>query len=491
MGPSRNARGRRRAVGGACATVALILGPSAPVLASWPQFQGGPRHEGIGDGPAAPLAIGWRNDDVELRPSDASGGLSAPVVADDGTVVAVGPAEVVAFSSTDGSQRFSVERDLGPPVQPAIAGGPDGPIVVYTEGFGDRPPTGTATAASPSPSGDGDAAFDSHVNAIDLDGRTVWDEPAQLDAIVVAPVTVDDRTAYVADVDGTITALDLGTGEARWTAGVGSTVAGPATIVEDTVFVSAFGAQAGPGAVVALDAATGEERWRTSRDDVTGNLASTPIVTDEALVVLETSSVVALDPDRGSLRWRTEIVNPTRNPPFLPQGTATPVPVVVGDAVVALDASGRVYALDLGSGRIRWDHALNDASVLSVPVVAEDQVLVPSDSGTVHALDLAEGTLVWRLDVGAPLVRGLADAGDVLVAVTGFDDAGVVGLSSATGTLLAEPSPTTLDAGRLLAGFALGGVLLGAVAVLVARPLQRRLGPAGPFPVDDAAAEDG
>jgi hypothetical protein len=47
--------------------------------------------------------------------------------------------------------------------------------------------------------------------------------------------------------------------------------------------------------------------------------------------------------------------------------------------------------------------------------------------------------------------------------------------------LVDEPSPTSLDIGKLLTGFLLGGVLTGLVALLLARPLQRRLGPA-PLP---------
>jgi hypothetical protein len=90
---------------------------------------------------------------------------------------------------------------------------------------------------------------------------------------------------------------------------------------------------------------------------------------------------------------------------------------------------------------------------------------------------------VWRVDAGASLVRGLADAGDVLVAVTGFDDAGLVAFGPGEGALLDAPSPTEVDPGAFVIGFAAGGLLLAAVLVLLARPLQRRFGPA--LPPDD------
>jgi outer membrane protein assembly factor BamB len=485
LGRSDPSRGRRRALGVATASLLLTLVLPSAALASWPQFQGGAGHEGTSDGPTAPLEVAWRNDDIELRaPEGGQGGLSSPVVADDGTVVAVGPTVVFGFSSTDGAQRFAVERDFGPSVQPAIAEGPDGTVVVYTEGYGDDPP-GSPTP-TPSPSDDeGDEPFDAHVNAVDLEGNPVWEEPAQLDAIAAVPVAVEGDTAYVADVDGGVTALDVATGDERWSVDVGSTVAGAVTVADGRAYVAAYGPATEPGTVLALDPATGEELWRTDDETITSKVFSAVIADDDALVVFEPSSVVSLDLD-GQLRWRTEIVNPLRNPPFFVSGTATPAPVVAGDAIVAADVSGRVYALDAETGALRWDQALNDASLLALPVATDRHVLVPADSGTLAAVDLETGRVAWRVDAGATLLRGLADAGDVLVGVTGFDDGGLVAFGSGQGELLDEPSPTTFDAGRFLAGFAVGGLLLALGVVVVTRPLQRRLGPAlAPIPADE------
>jgi outer membrane protein assembly factor BamB len=493
LGRSAPFRGRRRALGVATASLLLTLVYPSVAAASWPQFQGGVRHEGGSDGPTAPLEVAWRSDDVELdAPEGVQGGLSSPVVAEDGTIVAVGPTSVLGFSSADGAERFSVDRDFGPSSQPAIAEGPDGPIVVYTEGFGDEPPgspTPTVTT-SPTPAPDeDDAAFDSHVNAVDLDGNPAWEEPAQLEAVAIVPVAVDADTAYVADIDGGVTALDVATGEERWTVDVGSPVAGAVTVADGRAYVAAYGPETEPGTVVALDPATGEELWSTDEETISSKLVSAVIATDDALVVLEAASVVSLDPADGRLRWRTEIVNPLRNPPFFFSETATPAPVVAGDLIVAMDVSGRVYGLDAETGALRWDQALNDASLQALPVATGEHVLVPTDSGTLTAVDLATGHVAWRVDAGASLLRGLADAGEVLVGVTGFDEAGVVAFARGQGTLLDEASPTTFDAGRFVVGLVLGGLLLAIGALLVARPLQRRLGPALAPLVDDEGGE--
>jgi outer membrane protein assembly factor BamB len=497
LGPSDPSRGRRRAVV-ALATTAAIVAVAPAALAAWPQFQGGGSHEGVSDGPSAPLTVAWANLDIELGGPDARGGLSAPVVADDGTIVTVAPTAVLGFAPSDGSPVFEAERDFGPSSQPAVADGPDGPVIVFAEGYGDQPPaaTGTATpSASPSPAeaGDGDA-FDSHVNAVDLQGEPAWDVPAQLDALVLMPVAVDERTAYVGDVDGVVTALSLDAGEERWTADVGTQVSGAVGVDGDRLYVVSLGSQTDPGAVVALDAGTGEEIWRTTEDATEGNPVSATVVTDAGILLLEAGSVVSLDPEDGGLNWRTEIVNPLRSPPFFFQGTATPAPVSADGSVYVVDVTGRVYSLDAETGAIRWDHALNDPSPVSPPVLTEDHVLIATDSGTLDAIDRDTGHLAWRVDASdRGFLRGLADAGDVLVAVAGSDDASLIAFGSdpTAATLLDEPSPTTFDPGRLLLGFALGGVAFGAIAVAILRPIQRRLGPAIAPPGDDLSEAEG
>jgi outer membrane protein assembly factor BamB len=471
-------------------TALVVVAIGSAARAAWPQHQGDATHAGVVDGPSAPLSIAWDRSGIELEGPNTNGGLSAPVIADDGTIVVVAPTAVLGLSPSDGSQTFSAERDFGPSSQPAVGQGADGPIVVYTEGFGGSPPTGTA---SPSPTGgdedeDG-GGFDSHVSAIELGtGRPAWDAPVQLEEVVQTPVTVDDDTAYVGDVGGGVTAVDLASGDVRWTADVGSPVSGAVTLEGDRVLVSTLGEQRTPGVIVALDASTGDEVWTSGDDAVLGNLVSSPVVADGRIFALEPGAIVALD-DEGAGRWRSEVVNP-RTTPFIPRGTAAPAPVSAGGQVIAVDATGRVYAFDAETGAELWDHALNDASSLSPPVLTEEHVLVPSDAGILYAVDRSTGHLASRVDTGFPLLRGLADAGETLIGVARLGDAAVLAFAADPGAALTdEPSPTTVDVGRMLAGFALGGLGVGIVALLLARPLQRRFGPALPRAAGDGEAE--
>jgi len=485
--PFRPSRVSRRSLTVAPLTAAIVVGLPLAALADWGQFQGSSTHDGLSDGPSAPLGVAWANDDIELDGPVITGGLSSPVVAEDGTIVVVAPTAVLGLDGGDGSERWSAERDFGPSSQPAIGSGPDGPIVVYTEGFGDNPPAATGSATpSPSPAAPDGDGFDSHVNAVDLrTGEPVWASPVQLDDVVQTPVAVEEGAAYIGNVGGGVTAVDLGSGEVRWTTELGTSISGAVTLDGDRAFVATLGTRRAPGRVVAMNASTGEEIWRTGDDAMLGNLVSAPVVADGRLLVLEPGHVVALDPDDGSVSWRTEIVNP-RTTPFTLQGVDASAPVSADGQVIAVDVSGRVYALDAETGVERWDHALNDPSGSSPPIVTDTQVVVPTDSGSLYAIDRLSGHLVFRSRVRGLFLRGLADAGDGLVGVTGADDAGVVAFEADPGgALIDEPSPTTVDLGLLVAGFAAGALPVGILAFFLTRPLQRRRGPpAAPEPLE-------
>jgi outer membrane protein assembly factor BamB len=207
-------------------------------------------------------------------------------------------------------------------------------------------------------------------------------------------------------------------------------------------------------------------------------------VADGRILALEPGFVVTLDSRDGRLLWRTEIVNP-QTTPFAPQGIATLAPVSSDGQAFVVDVTGRVFALDAETGAELWDHAINDPSQLSPPLLSAEHVLVPTDSGMLYAIDRRTGHLVFQADAGGAFLRGLADAGTLLIGVTGADDARVVAFGhDPDGSLVDEPSPTTVDVGRMLVGFALGALPAGVVAMALARPLQRRLGTA-PRPQGD------
>jgi outer membrane protein assembly factor BamB len=76
---------------------------------------------------------------------------------------------------------------------------------------------------------------------------------------------------------------------------------------------------------------------------------------------------------------------------------------------------GEVVALDLASGRVRWDRRL-PASAWGAATIANDLVFTPTIDGTVWALRTADGSVAWKASLPAGTNAPLAIAGDTLLA---------------------------------------------------------------------------
>jgi hypothetical protein len=135
---------RRRLLTSALVLLAIVVGggwvllavASAQAIGGWNQSQGDAPHAGyLADAAQPPYEESWHLD-VPLEGPAADFGLSQPVV-DGSSVIAVGPTGIVAADLASGRQLWSVDRDYGPPVSPAIANTAKSRILVYTEGFGD------------------------------------------------------------------------------------------------------------------------------------------------------------------------------------------------------------------------------------------------------------------------------------------------------------------------------------------------------------------
>ena len=79
----------------------------------------------------------------------------------------------------------------------------------------------------------------------------------------------------------------------------------------------------------------------------------------------------------------------------------------------------RAVALDLASGRVKWDRRLPESAWGGV-VVVNDLVFTPTFEGTLWALRTADGSVAWRTRLPAGVNAPLAVAGDTLVAAAGF-----------------------------------------------------------------------
>lgn len=143
------------------------------------------------------------------------------------------------------------------------------------------------------------------------------------------------------------------------------------------------------GTLHAVDLETGEERWSYRTE---GKVRSTPVV-DVGLVYFGSwdGHVYALDVVSGTLVWR-----------FDTGGIVQGAPAVGAGMVFAGSRSAAVFALDALTGELVWKHVHEDGSwVESSPVYADEVVYIGSSDGrALFALDANSGEARWRFETG-------------------------------------------------------------------------------------------
>jgi outer membrane protein assembly factor BamB len=288
------------------------------------------------------------------------------------------PAQFVALTAADG--RLSWRK---PVASTSIARGP----IVYTVDYAGRFGAGQPVAA-----------LDRSRQLVGLDGKdggTDWRTRTgdllpvggSSELVLLGPYGLGSNPQG----PGRIVAVSRSSGVRRWSIRLdsGEVLMAPAAVDRGSVvlltarLVSADRAEAGiPGGFVAgfvlrvLDPATGRERWRQEgrNPSVSSPLASA------SPVVYATDGLVGFDPASGRQLWRL--------PEARPLGGAT-----AGGDVIAMTAGGKISAVRIRDGAIRWSIALDEVPQV---VAGDDSTVVLASYGRVTALDAATGAVRWR-----------------------------------------------------------------------------------------------
>jgi outer membrane protein assembly factor BamB len=254
-----------------------------------------------------------------------------------------------------------------------------------------------------------------------IPARVLWQvSVGKADLAAFTPV-VAGGSVFAAAADGTVVRLDAASGRQIWRVRVPATLSGGVGADEKLVAVGSA-----EGEVIALDA-DGGVVWRAR---VSSEVLSAPVVAGDLVVVRSADSrIFALDARDGRRRWLFQ-----RAAPAL--AVRSPAGAVVGGGYVFAGFSGgKLVAVALANGGLRWEGAVSQpkgttelervSDVVGVPWVGEREACAVAFQGRVACFDLGNGNQLWARDISSSAGLGV-DARAVYVAedrgaVTSFE----------------------------------------------------------------------
>lgn len=236
------------------------------------------------------------------------------------------------------------------------------------------------------------------------------------DGWVISSPTLTDGVLYVGSDDGKLYAIDADKGQEKWHfATTGGFAGGPirstAAIVNGTVYFSSY-----DGFFYALEAATGKLKWKFEhgeRQFEAKHLHYRPPVNqtsadfwdffessaavDKGVVYFGSGdgNMYALDAGTGQLKWK-----------FATKDVVHSSPAIYDGVVYFGSWDGRLYAVDAATGQEKWNYMTgldndghNQVGIQSSPSVVDGVVYFASrHGGNVYALDAKTGKEIWHFD---------------------------------------------------------------------------------------------
>ena len=170
----------------------------------------------------------------------------------------------------------------------------------------------------------------------------------------------------------------------QWTYEADEAIDSSAAIADGTVYVGTYA-----GSLIALDLTTGEERWTYTAGDL-GIGESSPAVAGDLVFIGDLGGVFhAVDTKTGTARWTFETL-----------GEIKSSPVVMGDRVLIGSYDGYLYGLAIADGALLWKfETLN--YVHATPAVWDGIAYFGGCDELFHGVQISDGTEVVSLTAGA------------------------------------------------------------------------------------------
>ena len=289
------------------------------------------------------IGLNPQTGSVQWRTATSEGALSSPTIDNDLVVFGSRTGVVHAVSLADGSPRWT--GDVGSPVLGAPAGVDTGVLVIGEDG--------------------GFSVFNPETGDSRLQTR--------VDGQIRRSAAIKGTVAFVPTEPGRLAAVDVLTGQVRWSTDLAPTGGVGTPAVSDRLVYAASGLDAaneGDRAVVALSVDTGEVEWRYASPS--GARVYTPAVSDDRVFVVgEDSQVTALDASNGQKQWSV-----------VADGPVEALPILAGGVLVVATNGGSLAAYDTVEGRRLWSAPIE--GVPYSPTALGELIVVATDLGVVY-----------------------------------------------------------------------------------------------------------
>jgi outer membrane protein assembly factor BamB len=212
-------------------------------------------------------------------------------------------------------------------------------------------------------------------------------------------VEVEGNTLYGGGVDRKVYAVDLVSGDVRWSTRLSGMVVGGVLLSGDTVFAASSRPE---GRIHALHRANGKRIWRVSANPIAAPLA---MIGGMLVAQTQRGEVLALDPASGKVRWRRRV------------GIGRTPATEAGAGSLLISTTDSLFRLSLADGRI--SHRVASPGTVVAPWLPHGGALIAGTADSqVVSIGPADLQRNWAVGVDAPVLGAPAAIGDTLFVAT-------------------------------------------------------------------------
>jgi outer membrane protein assembly factor BamB len=213
------------------------------------------------------------------------------------------------------------------------------------------------------------------------------------------PVKIEDNTLYGGSIDRKVYAVNLSSGEVRWSSRLPGMIVGGVLISGDTVFAASSRPQ---GRVSALRRSTGKQIWRVSTPPIGAPLA---LINGMLIALSQQGEALGVDPVGGKIKWRRRL------------GVARTAAVPAGNGGALVATTDSLFRLETSDGRVTH-RARTPGTIVSSVLQQGDALIAGTTDSLVVSISPHDLQRHWTLRVDAPVLGSPAAVGDTLYLAT-------------------------------------------------------------------------